>query len=77
VANYQPGDYVKVEFQDERSGQPEWMWVKVDSVDDGQRLIFGRLDNEPLVNTDLRLGQELAVSYDRIREHMKAAAFDQ
>jgi hypothetical protein len=53
------------------------MWVEVDHCDDAQRLVFGRLDNEPLVNAGLRLGQELAVSYDVIREHMKSSAFKQ
>jgi len=77
MARYEPGDYVKVEFLDERSGQSEWMWVKVESADDGQRIVFGRLDNQPLVNADLHLGMELAVSYDKVREHTKASAFDQ
>lgn len=27
-----------------------------------------------LSSTDMRLGQELAVSYDNIREHMKASS---
>jgi hypothetical protein len=48
--------------------------VRVDHCDDEQRLVFGCLDNEPL---GLRLGQELAVSYDLIREPMKASAFKQ
>ncbi len=77
MASYQQGDYVKVEFQDESSGQSEWMWVKVERADDEQRVIFGRLDNEPLLNLDLHLGMELAVSYDQVREHMKASAFNQ
>jgi hypothetical protein len=28
--------------------------------------VFGRLDQQPTVNSDMRLGQELAVSYDKI-----------
>ncbi len=52
------------------------MWVRVESADDAQRVVFGRLDNEPIVNRDLRLGMELAVSYDNVREHMKSGAFD-
>ena len=74
---YAPGDYVKVEFQDARSGHSEWMWVKVDRADDSERVVFGWLDNEPLVNTSLRLGQEIAMSYDLICEHMKTWAFAQ
>jgi len=76
MANYEPGDYVKAEFWDDRADQSEWMWIKVDPAD-AARVVFGRLDNEPLINTDLRLGQEIAVSYDLIREHMKASAFNQ
>jgi len=67
--NYRPGDHVKVEFVDTRSGKTEWMWVEVDHCDHVNRLVFGRLDSEPVVNTDLKVGQELAISYDKIRDH--------
>jgi hypothetical protein len=53
------------------------MWVRVEYSDDARRVVFGRLDNEPVVHTDLRLGMELAVSYDNIREHMRADSFGQ
>ena len=49
---YQPGGFVKVEFRNEQTGENEWMWVKVDRADDSARVVFGRLDNEPLVNAD-------------------------
>ena len=75
--SYERGDFVKVEFKDEKTGRSEWMWVKVDSSDDAARIVYGRLDNEPIVNTDLHLGTQLAVSFDNIREHMKASSFDQ
>ena len=65
MPRFQPGDYVKAEFKDEATGESEWMWVVVDSCDDGEGVLFGRLDNEPLVGTGLRLGDELAVSYER------------
>jgi uncharacterized protein YegJ (DUF2314 family) len=68
MASYRPGDCVKVELTDERSGESEWLWLRVDSCDDNKRVVFGRLDNEPLVATTLKLGQELAVSYDLIRD---------
>jgi hypothetical protein len=69
---YAPGDYVKVEFTDEQSGESEWMWVQVKSCDDDRRLLFGRLGNVPLVHAEkLALGSEIAVSYDNIREHTK------
>ncbi len=53
------------------------MWIRVDHCDHERRLVFGSLDNQPIVNDNLKLGQELAVSYDAIREHMKASAFKQ
>jgi len=77
MARFELGDYVKAEFRDERSGQSEWMWVRVERADEALRVVFGRLDNEPVVNTDLGRGMELAVSYDNIREHMKPSAFNQ
>lgn len=73
----EPGDYVKVEFKDAARGESEWMWVKVDHADEENPLVFGTLDNEPVVNADLRLGMELAVSFDNIREHLKSSAFGQ
>jgi hypothetical protein len=76
VANYEPGDYVKAEFRDDKTGESEWMWLKVQYADEPNRLVFGSLDSEPVVNAqDLRLGQHLAVSYDLIREHKKASDF--
>jgi hypothetical protein len=70
MATYGSGDHVKVEFRNETTGESEWMWVRVDYADDCQRLVFGWLDNEPLINqANLRLGQHLAISYDKIREH--------
>jgi len=77
MAAYEHGDYVKVEFKEDKTGESEWMWVRVDYADDIERVVFGRLDNEPVVNKDLRLGMELAVSYDNIREHRKSAVFGQ
>jgi hypothetical protein len=38
--------------------------------------VFGRLDNEPLLGTDLHVGNELAVSYDKVVEHWKASDFE-
>lgn len=74
---YEQGDFVKAEFRDAKSGQVEWMWVKVASADDELRVVFGTLDNEPIIRSELRLGSELAVSYDNIREHLKPSAFNQ
>ncbi len=49
----------------------------VDHTDDKKRLVFGVLDNEPVNDRGgkVRLGSQLAVSYDNIREHKKAAEF--
>jgi uncharacterized protein YegJ (DUF2314 family) len=77
MVGYTAGDLVKVELRNKSTGEPEPMWVKVSRVDDKLRLIFGVLDNEPLANPDLRLGMEIAVSYDVILENMKPEAFDQ
>src|SRR2546426_479906 len=72
---YAKGDYLKVEFRDEQSGESEWMWVQVESDDPALRVVFGTLDSEPLVCTDLRLGQQIAVGYDTIRDHRTPASF--
>jgi hypothetical protein len=71
---YEPGDYIKAEFCDDRTGESEWMWVKVSSSDDDRQVVFGKLDSEPIVMTDLGLGMELAVSYDNIRDHRKPSS---
>jgi hypothetical protein len=78
MAIYERGDYIKVEFPDKTTGVGEWIWVRVDSCDDANRLVFGKLDNGPLndYGNQLRLGSELAISFDRIREHRKAVDFD-
>ena len=77
MSSYAPGDFVKVEFPDETTGVAEWMWVRVKRCDEKERLIFGTLDNAPLNDYAgrVKLGSELAVSYDQIREHKTAAEF--
>jgi len=69
MGKYAKGDYIKAEFTSDERHESEWMWVLVDHSDDGMRIVFGRLDNQPIVCTELQLGQELAVSYDVILEH--------
>ena len=76
MPKFQPGDYVKAEFKDEDTGESEWMWVVVDSCDDEEGILFGRLDNEPVASTGLRLGDELAVSYGKVVEHRRASEFN-
>jgi hypothetical protein len=75
MAAYQPGDFVKVEFTDEVTHENEWMWVRVEQADDARKLIFGRLDSQPVLNHGgkLRLGSQLAVSYDNVLQHRKAS----
>jgi hypothetical protein len=55
----------------------EWMWVRVESCDEEKRLIFGILDNEPLLEhgRNVGLGTKQAVSYDKIRDHKKPWEF--
>ena len=65
------GDHVKIEVVNESSGESEWMWLLVERRDDRGRLVFGKLDSEPIAITDMHLGQELAVSYDNVREHRR------
>ena len=49
----------------------EWMWCLVRSRDDKKQLVYCTLDNEPVNEYDgkVKLGSELAVSYDKVREH--------
>lgn len=76
MAQYEPGDYVKVEFADEGSGESEWMWVEVQSCDDEKRVLFGQLDSVPVVHSEkLQLGAQIAVSYDKVRDHRKPFEF--
>lgn len=78
MPTYERGDYIKVDFPDDATGIGEWMWVRVESCDDTKRLVFGTLENEPVNDYGgrLRVGSDMAISFDRIREHRKAADFD-
>jgi hypothetical protein len=49
-------EYLKVEFTDEATGVAEWMRLCVDCCDDGNRLVFGTLDSEPLNDYDGQVG---------------------
>lgn len=76
MAKYRAGDYVKVEFKGEGTGESEWMWVRVDICDDKSRLVYGRLDSIPLVHTGkLKLHSEVAVTYANVREHRRPGKF--
>jgi hypothetical protein len=71
MGKYEKGDHVKIEVRNEGSGESEWMWLFVESSDDEQELVFGKLDSQPIVNTDMKLGQELAVSYNNVKDHRR------
>ena len=77
MGKYKKDDSVKIEVVNETTKESEWMWLLVESSDDKQRIVFGTLDSEPIVNTDLRLGMKLAVTYAHIREHLPASSFKQ
>lgn len=71
MGRYHKGDHVKIEVVNERNTEREWMWLLVERSDDQKRLVFGKLDSEPIAIADMHLGQELAVSYDNIRDHRR------
>jgi hypothetical protein len=77
MATYEPGDFVKAEFKDDETGESEWMWVRVESCDDANQIVFGELDSAPVLDhgEKLKLGSRLAVSYNNIRQHKKASEF--
>ena len=68
MGRYSKGEHVKFEAVSEQSGEREWMWLLVDHSDDNSRMVFGKLDSEPIAMRNMYLGQVLAVSYDNIRE---------
>ena len=73
---FQSGDFIKFEIKDDKTGESEWMWLRVDYCDEPNRVVFGWLDSQPAVfTTGLKLGQHLAVSYENIREHKKSNEF--
>jgi hypothetical protein len=71
MGKYRTGDHIKFEISGERPGGSEWMWLLVDHCDDEQEIVFGKLDSEPIVATDLTVGQELAISYEKVRDHRR------
>jgi hypothetical protein len=68
---YKKGDHVKIEVEDKQFGIAEWVWMLVESSDDDRQLVFGQLDNEPIANADITLGDQLAVSYEKVKEHRR------
>ena len=77
MSKFLPGDFVKVEFEDKKTGESEWMWVRVDACDDENRIVLGRLDSDPVLEYrgKLKPGSELAVSFDKIRDYKRRGDF--
>ena len=73
MGRYSKGQHVKFEAVSAQSGESEWMWLLVDRSDDDSEIVFGKLDSQPVVITDMHLGQELAVSYANVREYRRFA----
>ena len=71
MGKFKKGDHVKFEITYDASGESEWMWLLVEHSDDEQKIVFGKLDSQPVVATGMRVGQELAVSYEKVRDHRK------
>ena len=76
MPKFRPGNYVNAEFKDDGTGERGWMWVARDSCDEGAGVLFGRLDNEPLLDNALRVGDELAASFERVVEQRTAWKFE-
>jgi uncharacterized protein YegJ (DUF2314 family) len=70
---YKRGDNVKVKFHFKQSGESEWLWLIVTYSDDKQQFVFGYLDSEPRVNTNMRFGMEMIINYDNIKDHIEAS----
>ncbi len=51
VSKYEKGDHIK--FEVEEGHESEWMWLLVESSDDEQEIVFGKLDSQPVVATDM------------------------
>jgi len=77
MSNFESSDYVKVECVHAETGESELMWVCVQDSDDNVGMIYGRLEDDPVVNTNLRRGQELSISHHLVREHRKSKPSDQ
>ena len=73
MGKYQKGDHVKFEVSGEQPGESDWMWLLVDHSDDEREIVFGRLDSQQIETTAIAVGQELAISYEKVRDHRRLA----
>jgi hypothetical protein len=58
---------VKAEFRDKTTGESEWSacrWIPATT-------------RRPLLGTGLQVGDDVAVSYDKVVEHRKASNFEE
>ena len=75
MGKYQKGDHVVFEISnDEGTSESELRRAACSSTsDDEEEIVFGTLDSEPIVATDMGVGQKLAVSYEKVRDHRRFA----
>lgn len=68
---------METEFRNYKTAERERLWLRVDSGDDTDRLVFGGPDSALVLGYggDLKLGSQVAVSYDNVREHKIAPEF--
>jgi|NGEPerStandDraft_6_1074524.scaffolds.fasta_scaffold449844_2 ABC-type nitrate/sulfonate/bicarbonate transport system permease component len=59
---YEAGDYIKVVFKDESQPIGEWMWVRGESCDEKNRLVFGILVASGLFDISLVLSGVILLS---------------
>ena len=72
MARYEKGDYVKIEVTDQDSGDRKWTLLLVNSDAAGRRqLVFGQLDCDPVVVSDMKRGHLLAVICGPVRDHRR------
>ncbi|MDP7111114.1 MAG: DUF2314 domain-containing protein [Myxococcota bacterium] len=70
-----PPIYLKVAFPVHRRGvATEWMWVQV--VHWGSETIEGVLVNEPILRTDVRAGQYVAFTRDRVADFQESSGIE-
>jgi len=72
MPRYRADDRIRAEFKDDRTGESEGLWIKVDDCDDRDRLVFGWLESDPVVFAGrLKRGDHLGVSFKDVREHKR------
>ena len=70
-------DQVRIEVPHQESGYGEWMWLFGDRDSCRQQLVFGQLDSDPVVVSEMRLGQIFAVTCGQVRDLTKPSDLQQ